>query len=518
MTVDRVTVAVVIGASAGLIIAVAALGLRSALRRAAAVTAAEAAAAVARSGTATGESDVDAATQPASEPVGSLSRDDGDEGGDTGRGAASDGGGREGDVVAVGESGPSGVARRSVAGYLAASGVGVVAGAAVGIGLRTGDAPVSASTSTTGPALSDVGAARVAYHGLRQAGIAVPVRPQAHSWVAAFDLVDGVDAKALQGLLRQWSAAAARLADGQGVGQPDDHLVTGSGPCALTVTFGFGPSLFGKAGIPETARPVALAPLPAFTGERLDPGASDGDLGVVVAADDPLVVFHAARVLERIAAPVARVRWRQTGFAATPGATALGSTGRNLMGQVDGTNNPKPADPDFAAKVFVTGDDQPAWLRQGSYLVVRRIRMLLDDWDRLTLDAQQKVIGRRKDTGAPLSGGQETTPANYGTTQADGSPVIPVNAHIRMAAPAFNNGAAMLRRGWSYADGDRAGLLFLAYQADPRRGFIPVQQRLAGNDALSRFIRHEASALFAVPGGVPDGGFVGQDLFGKDAA
>ncbi|MEV0267994.1 Dyp-type peroxidase [Hamadaea sp. NPDC050747] len=536
LTLDRATVAFVIGTAVGLVIAVALLSLRSARQRIAAAAAAAGSTSpaggdgspaagapdsdsasgdgtavpggrdskaaggfvsVAGSGVDPSPADDDGVPEPVA--VGTTNRDDNAE------------------LVGAGaSSGGSGVPRRSVAGYLAVGGVGVVAGTGIGISLRPGETPVAASAGNAGPALTDVGAARVAYHGSRQSGIAVPAQPQAHSWVAAFDLLDGVDAKALQSLLRQWSTAAARMAEGQGVGQPDDHVVTGSGPCALTVTFGFGPSLFGKAGIPEAARPAALSPLPAFTGERLDPAASDGDLGVVVAADDPLVAFHAGRVLRRIAGPVARLRWQQTGFAATPGATAPGSTGRNLMGQVDGTNNPKPSDPDFATKVFVSGDDQPAWLREGSYLVVRRIRMLLDDWDRQTLEAQQKVIGRRKDTGAPLSGGQETTPANYGTTDAGGSPAIPVNAHIRLAAPAFNNGAAMLRRGWSYTSGDEAGLLFLAYQADPRRGFIPVQQRLAGNDALSKFIRHEASALFAVPGGVRDGGYIGQALFGGD--
>jgi dye decolorizing peroxidase len=201
------------------------------------------------------------------------------------------------------------------------------------------------------------------------------------------------------------------------------------------------------------------------------------------------------------------------GFNSSPGATAEGATGRNLMGQVDGTNNPRPGDEDFTAKVFVTDPQAPRWLQGGSLLVVRRIRMLLDDWDGLDLAAQERVIGRRKDTGAPLSGGEERTPADFGATAPGGGPAIPADAHIRLAAPAFNTGAAMLRRGYSYADGAEAGLLFLAWQADPGRGFIPVQRRLAAADALNHFIRHETSALFAMPGGVAAGGYVGQDLF-----
>jgi dye decolorizing peroxidase len=222
------------------------------------------------------------------------------------------------------------------------------------------------------------------------------------------------------------------------------------------------------------------------------------------------VVTHAARVLRRLAAGVAGLRWQMSGFNSARGTGSDTATPRNLMGQLDGTNNPKPEDPDFATRIFVGPQSDP--LRDGSYLVVRRIRMLLDEWDALPVADQERVIGRRKDTGAPLSGGGEHTPANFGAGFTNEEPAIPNNAHMRLAAPAFNQGAAMLRRTFSYVDGDEAGLLFLAWQADPAKGFIPVQQRLVGADALGRFIRHESSALFAMPGGADPDGYIGQRL------
>ena len=298
---------------------------------------------------------------------------------------------------------------------------------------------------------------------------------------------------------------------GRPLGATDDAVVADLGPAALTVTVGFGPSLFGQAGIPEAARPEALAPLPTFAGELLDPARSNGDIGVVVAADDRVVATHTARVLGRLAAGIAHVRWQMSGFNAARGAGPDSATGRNLMGQIDGTNNPRPTEPDFAAQIFV-GPGSPAWLHGGSYLVVRRIRMLLDDWDTMPTPDQERVIGRRRANGAPLTGGDEHSPADFGARGADGALVIPPEAHMRLAAPAANEGAAMLRRGFSYVDGGESGLLFLAWQADPRRGFIPVQQRLVAGDALSRFIRHQTSALFAVPGGVAPGSYVGQLL------
>jgi dye decolorizing peroxidase len=292
-----------------------------------------------------------------------------------------------------------------------------------------------------------------------------------------------------------------------------------AGPSSLTVTFSFGASLFDKTGLTDR-RPAALQPLPAFPGDELDAARSDGDLLVQVCADDALVGFHAARTLRRLAQGTARVRWQMTGFARSPGATAAPMTHRNLMGQVDGTKNPRPDDAGFAAAVLVGADGNPPWAQGGSYVVVRRIRMLLDDWDTLDVPAQEQVIGRRKDSGAPLTGGNERTEPDYGRRGPDGGPVIAANAHIRVTAPEFNRGAAMLRRGYSYDDGYRpdgtpdAGLLFIAWQADPRNGFVPIQQKLARGDALSRFIRHESSGLFLAPPGCGEGGFVGEGLFG----
>jgi deferrochelatase/peroxidase EfeB len=339
-----------------------------------------------------------------------------------------------------------GVGRRQVAGFLAAGALGALAGVgAAASGLRP--TTPTGTTAPPGTALGNVGSRTVPFRGPRQAGIATPARPQARVWLAGFDLAPEVDSAALRSLLRRWTEAGAKLTAGQPMGERDDAVVVGLGPAALTITVGFGPSLFGKAGIPLSARPAALTPLPTFAGETLDPSRGDGDLGVVVAGDDAVVVTHAARVLRRLAAGVAGLRWQMSGFNAARGTGSDTATPRNLMGQLDGTNNPKPEDPDFATRIFV--GPQSDTLREGSYLVVRRIRMLLDEWDALPVADQERVIGRRKDTGAPLSGGGERTAANFGARATNGEPAIPNNAHMRLAAPAFNQGAAILRRTFS---------------------------------------------------------------------
>ncbi|WP_240969802.1 iron uptake transporter deferrochelatase/peroxidase subunit [Actinacidiphila epipremni] len=410
-------------------------------------------------------------------------------------------------------SGPAGgVSRRRLFG---------VAGAAGAVGLVGGGAAGAAATAAghhDPVALTTVGSAHIPFEGARQAGIVQPAQARGH--LVAFDLAPGADRRAAAALLRRWSDAVRSMTRADRPAAPaayDDQVAYDAGPASLTVTFGFGRSFFGRTGL-GSALPEALAPLPDFPGDHLDRTRSDGDLWVQIGADDALVAFHALRVLQKAARDTAAVRWQMNGFSRTPGATAHPMTGRNLMGQIDGTNNPKPTDPDFESRVFVPAHGSPAWMAGGSYAVVRRIRMLLDDWDHLPVARQEQVIGRRKSDGAPLSGGTETTPVDLAKFRPDGSLAIAGDAHIRVAAPASNSGAAMLRRSFSYHDGigadgvPDAGLLFVAWQADPMRGFVPVQRKLDGADGLSRFLRHEASGLFAVPGGAGPGEYVGQRL------
>ncbi|MFF7970438.1 iron uptake transporter deferrochelatase/peroxidase subunit [Streptomyces sp. NPDC007905] len=399
-----------------------------------------------------------------------------------------------------------GVSRRALLGTAGATGLVLgAAGGAVGYAA----APAQAAP------LTSVGSGRAMFHGKHQPGITEGLQARGH--LVAFDLVAGAGRKEAAALLRRWSTTAERLMAGEAAPHEDTDVARDAGPSSLTLTFGFGHSFFGRTGL-EKQRPGALDPLPAFSSDQLDKARSDGDLWVQIGADDALVAFHALRAIQKDAGSAARVRWQMNGFNRTPGATAHPMTARNLMGQLDGTRNPKPSDADFDKRIFVPAPGEPAWMANGSYAVVRRIRMLLDDWEKLSLTAQEAVIGRRKADGAPLSGGGETTPMDLEKTDAKGEYVVPINAHARITRPDRNGGAAMLRRPFSYHDGidadgtPDAGLLFVCWQADPLRGFVPVQRKLDRGDALSTYIRHEASGLFAVPGGAAEGEYVGQRL------
>ncbi|MFD8669833.1 iron uptake transporter deferrochelatase/peroxidase subunit [Streptomyces microflavus] len=416
------------------------------------------------------------------------------------------------------DPGPAGVSRRRLLG-----GVGAAGATGLVLGAGGGAAGYAATRSDAPTALTAVGSTEAMFHGKHQPGITTPLQARGH--LVAFDLVAGAGRKEAVALMRRWSAVARELMAGRPTGGSadgpghDTGIALDAGPSSLTVTFGFGRTFFARTGL--TSRlPAALDPLPPFSSDQLDAKRSEGDLWVQIGADDALVAFHALRAVQKESAGTVKVRWQMNGFNRTPGATARPMTARNLMGQIDGTGNPKPADEDFGRRIFVPASPgtPQEWLEGGSYAVVRRIRMLLDDWEKLAVDRQEQVIGRRKVDGAPLSGGSETTAMDLDKAGPDGRLVIPDNAHARISSPEKNGGAAMLRRPFSYHDGisedgtPDAGLLFVCWQADPFQGFVPVQRKLDRGDALSPFIRHEASGLFAVPGGAAEGEYVGQRL------
>jgi deferrochelatase/peroxidase EfeB len=298
----------------------------------------------------------------------------------------------------------------------------------------------------------------------------------------------------------------------------------------LTLTFGFGPGLFTSDGVDRfglaARRPEAFVDLPRFAGDQLDATRSGGDLSVQACADDPQVAFHAVRQLARLTGGIARIRWVQSGFLPTH---APAETPRNLMGFKDGTRNISPADADLMNQHVWVGDEGPDWMHGGSYLVARRIRIALEHWDRMKLMFQEQTVGRHKLSGAPIGRQKETDPLDLDRPGEDGSPLIAENAHVRLAAPEENGGAQILRRPYSFNDGVNftaerwppwrqgleydAGLFFLAYQRDVRAGFIRIFDRMAKFDMLNQFVTHVGGGLFACPGGVARGEFIGQRLF-----
>lgn len=375
-------------------------------------------------------------------------------------------------------------------------------------------------------AATPASAGGVEFFGEHQAGIATATQDQLA--FATFDLTtesrdDLVD------LLKTWTAAAIAMTAGQPVigdsasdqiPPADTGEAAGLAPNQLTITIGFGPSLFDRRFGLGARRPKSLVDLPALPGDELDPGRSGGDIGIQACANDPQVAFHAMRNLNRLGLGVASMRWSQLGFGKTASTSVAQSTPRNLMGFKDGTRNIKAEDHRTMNKFVWVGDESDQkWLRGGSYLVARRIKMQIEAWDHDFLADQQAVFGRHKVTGAPLTGAKEFDAPDFAAKNSSGEYVIPANAHIRLAGRENNGGLQILRRGYSFTDGMDArgaldaGLFFLAYQKDPAQ-FIALQRKLGAHDALNEYISHTGSAVFACPPGVRNGkGFWGETLF-----
>jgi deferrochelatase/peroxidase EfeB len=399
------------------------------------------------------------------------------------------------------------------------AGAGLVAG---GVGGYFAHQPGAAPAVATAGADSTV---TVPFYGAHQAGIATAAQDRLA--FGSLNMVDGASRADLRDLLVQWTQAAARMTAGQLVGEVDEPVAppldtgeaVGSPVSRLTVTIGYGPSLFdGRFGL-AARRPAALTVLPPLPNENLDPDASGGDLCVQACSDDPLVAFHAVRNLARIGMGVVEHNWLELGFGRTSTTSTAQQTPRNLLGFKDGTRNIKAEQASLMSGYVWVGPetDQP-WLRGGSYLVARKIRMHIENWDRDYLRDQENVIGRSKVNGAPLSGGTEFTDPDFTVAGADGQPAIPADSHVRLASHEHNNGIRILRRGYSFTDGIDpqtggliGGLFFIGFMKHPSQ-FVKLQTSLAA-DALNEYVHHVGSAVFAVPPGLARGQHWGDALF-----
>jgi deferrochelatase/peroxidase EfeB len=409
---------------------------------------------------------------------------------------------------AVDDGGNRGLSRRRLLEI-----AGVAGGAMVlGVGARDVVGAAAGTKSRRG-----TGTAAVPFFGEHQAGITTP--SQHALWFGSFDSTAETAAE-LSDLLRTWTNAAAELTAGRPVSRRskpprhDSGEAVGLGPARLTLTIGVGPTLFERAGVDwygiRKRSPAALVELPSFRGGALQPERSGGDLCVQACADDPQVAFHAFRMLTELGRGAVELRWSQQGFNSVRGA---GSTPRNLLGFKDGTNNLHGSDLRMMASNVWVGREGPEWMRGGTYMVVRRVRLRLEHWDGETVGEQEHTFGRRKASGAPLGERAEHDPVDPAK--------LPPHCHIILANPrvAGSEQERILRRGYSFADGIDsaggeldAGLFFVGFQRDPRRQFIRIQSRLAADDLLNEYTVHTGSAIFAIPAGTRHGRYIGQSL------
>ncbi|WP_349270907.1 peroxidase [Mycolicibacterium parafortuitum] len=378
--------------------------------------------------------------------------------------------------------------------------------------------------------------AAVPFRGPHQAGIVTEAQDRMH--FATFDVTTRSRDDVIK-MLADWTEMAERMTQGKeafpngATGQnpysppTDTGEALGLPPSQLTLTIGFGPSFFVKDGVDRFGiadkKPDALVDLPKFPNEKIDPARSGGDIVVQACSNDPQVAVHAIRNLARIGFGTVAVRYSQLGFGRTSSTTREQSTPRNLFGFKDGTANLRSDETDKLNKfVWVADGDGPAWLTGGSYLVARRIRMRIEQWDRTTLLEQERVVGRQKGSGAPMGLTDEFEELDFDLTNDKDEPLIDMLAHVRLASPENLGGIEILRRGYNFTDGSDgfghldAGLFFIAFVRNPVTQFVPMQNAISRNDAMNEYVTPTSSAVFACPPGLSEGdtsSFWGSSLF-----
>lgn len=348
------------------------------------------------------------------------------------------------------------------------------------------------------------------FFGAHQAGVRTSA--QEHAMFLGFTLNDGVTRTRFADVMRMLSDDASHLARGAAPLPDNDPTLTDL-PARLTITFGFSRSLLTKLGL-QSQIPQGFVDIPGYSVDQLDQKYCGGDLLIQVCSDDPLTLSHAARQMSRTVASFMTPRWSQRGFVGKAGASTRTGTPRNLMGQLDGTVNPGRFGVPFEEFVW---SRSAGWFAGGTMMVLRRIAMNLPTWDKLDFFDKEAAIGRKLDSGAPLTGRLEEDSPQFDATGANGLPVIPLHSHIRLAAPRETS-ERFLRRPYSYDDGlnsegvPQTGLLFAAYVSDIETQYIPVQNRLAKSDQMNLWTTAIGSATFLIPPGCTPGGFVGEGL------
>lgn len=354
----------------------------------------------------------------------------------------------------------------------------------------------------------------IPFYGKRQSGITTPIQRQVY--FAVLDLATE-DLETIRSIFKSWTTYIARMMQGELVEAyksntmlppTDTGEAVGMGTERLTITVGVSPSFLEKLNLTSKKLPE-LEDLPKFARDQLQEAFTGGDICIQACAEDAQVAFHAVRNLLRKGREHLTLKWSQTGYAAI---TSQGSTPRNLFGFKDGTANVTSQD-DFDRVIWC---DQDNWMKNGTYLIVRRVQMHLETWDRTSLKEQENTFGRYRDSGAPLGAVDEFDPVDLELKDDKGNFVIPEDCHVRLAKEV---GEEIYRRAFSYANGIDprtgqfdAGLLFISFQKDPQQ-FIKVQKNLGTKDKLNEYITHVGSGLFAILPGVEEGGYLGQSLF-----
>lgn len=404
--------------------------------------------------------------------------------------------------------------RRKFIGALAGLSGAALAGTVVGVNLNKSEA-----VATTG-----LSKKTLAFYGEHQNGITNP--SPANAIVCAFNITT-TNKESLQELFKTLTLEIEKLTQGEkypdkdGKYPPKDNLVNGDSELSdeLTITVGLGASVFDDRFGLKDKKPIELIDMTRSPNDRLEEKRIHGDVVMQICAQHDETCLRALRILMRVTRDTLILKWLEQGFV-QPNTLSEGKTStRNLLGFKDGTANPKTQDEKVMDDlVWVGKGKEPQWAIGGTYMATRSIRMFVEHWDRTSLNEQEMIMGRHKDTGAPIGSKNENDiPIFHKKPNAD---QIALESHIALANPRKKetDKNIILRRGFNYSRGFNEagqldqGLLFICFQKSLNDGFIAVQNRLDG-ELLEEYIQPNGGGFFFVLPGVKRGSYLGSGLF-----
>ncbi|MCF8199534.1 MAG: Dyp-type peroxidase [Sulfuritalea sp.] len=218
---------------------------------------------------------------------------------------------------------------------------------------------------------------------------------------------------------------------------------------------------------------AGLSVFPRSSGSGIELPSTPVDLWCWLRGDDRGELMHRARGIEKALSGAFRLQQ-------TIDAFQYGS-GRDLTGYEDGTENPK-AEAAYKS-AFVQG--QGRGLDGASFVAVQQWLHDFDSFEAMSSDEQDNTIGRRRSDNEELDD-------------------APSSAHVkRTAQESFDPEAFVLRRSMPWAEGNVAGLLFVAF-GKSFAAFEALLNRMVGaedgvTDALFRFTHPLTGAYFWCP-------------------
>ena len=196
-----------------------------------------------------------------------------------------------------------------------------------------------------------------------------------------------------------------------------------------TAVVGFGESLVQALG----SQIEGLRAFPALIGVGVDNPSTQHALWCWLHGEDRGELLHRSRAIETALAPALRLVQMTEAFRY--------KTGHDLTGYEDGTENPH----DEAAVAAALVGEGTDGLHGGSFAAIQQWQHDLDGFAALPAQEQDHIIGRRKSDNEELED-------------------APESAHVkRTAQESFAPEAFVVRRSMPWVEGDRAGLMFLAF-------------------------------------------------------